>query len=77
MEIEYDKFVNWLDHFGLPNIPYPLLRTHNAYRSEQVISEIKPKTLFPVHTEHPALYARFVSGPVKVKLAQLDVENLS
>jgi mRNA degradation ribonuclease J1/J2 len=37
---------------------------------KQVITEITPKTFFPIHTEHPELYARFVSGVTKVQLPE-------
>jgi len=47
---------NWLDHFGL--------EFHQMHASghcpskdlKQMIKEIKPKTLIPVHTEHPEMF---------------------
>ena len=71
MEIEYDKFVNWLDHFGLP-----MFHIHSSghimpTETRRVISMIKPRRLFPIHTERPDLFGRFVSDITKVELPQL------
>jgi ribonuclease J len=72
MEIEYDKLVNWLDHFGLPM--YHIHCSGHIMPTElrQVIREISPKALFPIHTEHPELFAGFVSDVTKVILPQKD-----
>jgi len=70
MEIEYDKFVNWLDHFGLPM--YHIHCSGHIMPTEvrQVIARIAPKTLFPIHTEHPELYARFISDVTRVQVPE-------
>jgi ribonuclease J len=70
MEIEYDKFVNWLDHFGLPM--YHIHCSGHIMPTEvrQVVERIRPKKFFPIHTEHPELYARFVSGVTKVQVPE-------
>jgi len=70
MEIEYDKFVNWLDHFGLPMYHIHCSGHIMPTEVKQVITEITPKTFFPIHTEHPELYARFVSGVTKVQVPE-------
>jgi len=70
MEIEYDKFVNWLDHFGLPMYHIHCSGHIMPTEVKQAITRIKPKTFFPIHTEHPELYARFVSGVAKVQLPE-------
>jgi len=76
MEIEYDKFVNWLDHFGLPM--YHIHCSGHIMPSEikQVIKEVLPKTLFPIHTEHPELFGKFVSDLTKVTLPQKEKTQL-
>lgn len=68
MEIEYDKFVNWLDHFGLPMFHIHCSGHIMPTEVRQVIAEIAPRKLFPIHTEHPELFSRFVSGLTKVEL---------
>jgi len=73
MELEYDKFVNWLDHFGLPMFHIHCSGHIMPTEIKQVIAKIGPKTLWPIHTEHPALYSKFVSDITKVKLPQKAV----
>jgi ribonuclease J len=68
MEIEYDKFVNWLDHFGLPMFHIHCSGHIMPTEMRQTIDKISPKKLYPIHTEHSELFGRFVSGITDVKL---------
>jgi len=43
---------------------------------KQVIKEVLPKTLFPIHTEHPELFGKFVSDLTKVTLPQKEKTQL-
>jgi ribonuclease J len=70
MEIEYAKFVNWLDHFGLPMYHIHCSGHIMPAEIKEVITKIAPKTLFPIHTEHPELYAKFVADVTEVHLPQ-------
>ena len=70
MEIEYDKFVNWLDHFGLPMYHIHCSGHIMPTEIKQAITEISPKMLFPIHTEHPELFGRYVADVTKVTLPQ-------
>jgi len=70
MEIEYDKFVNWLDHFGLPMYHIHCSGHIMPTEIKQAITEISPKTLFPIHTEHPELFGRYVADVTRVTLPQ-------
>ncbi len=60
MEIDYERLINWLSHYGLPQyhvhvsghmMPLPLKAT---------LREMSAKRIFPVHTESAGLFARFV-----------------
>jgi ribonuclease J len=71
MELEREKLVNWLDHFGIP-----MYRVHcsghampNEIRS--VVAEVGPDRVYPIHTEHPSLLARFLSGICEAKAPEL------
>jgi len=66
-EFEFERLQNWLDHFGLPM--YQIHCSGHIMPSElkQNIERIKPKTLFPIHTEHPALYAKYVADVTRVE----------
>jgi ribonuclease J len=68
MEIEYDKFVNWLDHFGLPMFHIHCSGHLMPTEVRKVIVEIAPRKLFPIHTEHPELVAKFIAGITEVEL---------
>jgi ribonuclease J len=68
MEIEYDRFVNWLDHFGLPMFHIHCSGHIMPTEIRQVIGKIKPKKVFPIHTEHPELFSRFVAGVTNAEL---------
>jgi ribonuclease J len=70
LEIQHDKYVNWLDHFGLPM--YHIHCSGHIMPTEvrSVVETIAPKRFFPVHTENPGLFARFISDITKVELPQ-------
>jgi ribonuclease J len=70
MELEYEKFVNWLDHFGLPMFHVHCSGHIMPTELRQVIEKISPKTLFPIHSEHPDLFAKFVSNVTNVRLPE-------
>ena len=69
-EIEFDKFKNWLDHFGLPMYHIHCSGHIMPNELKQMITQIKPKTLLPVHTEHPNLFARFMAKTAKIELPE-------
>ncbi|RLE08897.1 RNase J family beta-CASP ribonuclease [Candidatus Aerophobetes bacterium] len=63
MEIEKKRADNWLRHFGL----YPYKQIHcsghaNGEEIEQIVKEISPQILIPIHTEHPHLFRKFYSN---------------
>jgi len=67
MEIDEERFVNWLDHFGLPR--YQIHSSGHMMPTElrETIELVKPRTLVPIHTEQPELYALFVRDLAKVE----------
>ena len=60
-QVEYDRFINWLDHFGLPI--YHIHSSGHIFPDDLrwVISEIGSEKLIPIHTEHPRMYAKWAS----------------
>ena len=60
MEIDHERFVNWLNHFGLPM--YQIHSSGHMMPTElrETIAKIGPKTLVPIHTEQPHLYELFI-----------------
>src|SRR5881409_669735 len=68
MEIDHERFINWLDHFGLPM--YQIHSSGHMMPTElrETIGRIEPKRLVPIHTEQPELYRLFVKDLTKVEL---------
>jgi ribonuclease J len=66
-EFEFERLRNWLDHFGLPM--YHIHCSGHIMPSELKtnIEQIKPRKLFPIHTEYPGLYAKYVSDAAKIE----------
>ncbi len=66
MEIDHERFVNWLDHFGLPM--YQIHSSGHMMPTElrETIAKVSPSTLVPIHTEQPKLYELFVKDLCKV-----------
>lgn len=70
MELEREKLVNWLDHFGVP-----MYRVHcsgHAMPNEirRSVAEVGPRRVYPIHTEHPGLLAKFLSGIAEAKVPE-------
>ena len=68
MEMDHERFINWLNHFGLPM--YQIHSSGHMMPTElrEAIGEIAPKRLIPIHTEQPELYRLFVKDLTKVEL---------
>jgi len=66
-EFEFERLQNWLDHFGLPM--YHIHCSGHIMPSElkTKIQRIKPRKLFPIHTDHPGLYAKYVADLAKIE----------
>ncbi|MFH0847981.1 MAG: MBL fold metallo-hydrolase RNA specificity domain-containing protein [archaeon] len=74
-EIEFDKFKNWLDHFGLPMYHIHCSGHVMPNQLRRIILQIKPKKLFPIHTEHPDLFAKFMQDSAKIELPTLKRQH--
>ncbi len=72
-EFEFDRVVNWLDHFGLPM--YHVHSSGHIMPGELklALDRIEPEMVYPIHTDHPELYAKFVSDGRRVTVPQKNV----
>jgi len=61
MEIDHERLVNWLEHYGLPQYQVHVSGHIMPLHLRHVLEEINPQRIFPVHTEHPELLSKFVS----------------
>jgi ribonuclease J len=60
MEIDYERLVNWLRHYGLPQYHVHVSGHIMPLRLKAALKTIGAKRIFPVHTESAGLFARFV-----------------
>lgn len=66
-EFEFERLQNWLDHFGLPM--YHVHCSGHIMPSElkKSVEKIKPRKLFPIHTEHPGLFSKYMSDAAEIE----------
>ncbi len=67
MLIDYNKLHNWLKHFGMSLIQSHASGHATGDELRQVIEEINADMLFPIHTEHPALFKEMTKEAVTVQ----------
>jgi len=59
MEIDFEKLLNWLRHYGLPQYHIHVSGHIMPLELRNAVRTIQPKQVFPIHTEDPELFARF------------------
>jgi ribonuclease J len=72
-DIEDEVLHNWLDHFGMH---FHQLHASGHLNKDQIgslIREIKPKKVFPVHTENPHLFKK-ISSNVQITKREEEYE---
>lgn len=75
MEIDFERLVNWLDHYGLPQYHVHVSGHIMPLQLKAVLEKINAKTVFPVHTENPRLFGRFIRNlKSKVMLTEKEKE---
>lgn len=62
MEIDFERLVNWLRHYGLPQYHVHVSGHIMPLQLKALLKEINAKKEFPVHTENAELFAKFVRG---------------
>jgi ribonuclease J len=60
MEIDYAKMHNWLEHHGLPLFKAHASGHATAHELKEIIEEVDPRKVVPIHTERPKLFEGFV-----------------
>ncbi len=59
MEISFNRMKNWMDYFGLKFVQNHCSGHASGSDIREMVNEIKPKKVFPVHTEFPGVFRRF------------------
>ena len=62
MEIDYEKLINWLRHYGLPQYQVHVSGHMMPLQLKLSLKEIGGKRVFPVHTENADLFEKFMSN---------------
>jgi len=69
-EVDYWRMLNWLEHYGLPKYHIHVSGHIMPMQLLQVLEEVKPGRVFPIHCERPMLLRRFLEGKFQVELPQ-------
>jgi ribonuclease J len=56
MEISYNRMMNWIDFFNLKFVQSHCSGHICGKDLKKLIEEIRPKSLYPIHTEHPEMF---------------------
>jgi len=62
MEIDFERLVNWLGHYGLPQYHVHVSGHIMPLQLKAILKEINASKVFPVHTENAELFAKFVQN---------------
>jgi len=59
MEIDFERLINWLRHYGLPQYHAHVSGHIMPLQLKVILKEIKAMKIFPIHTENAELFASF------------------
>ena len=62
MEIDFERLVNWLSHYGLPQYHVHVSGHIMPLQLKSILKEVNAAKIFPVHTEHAKLFAKFMQN---------------
>ncbi|MDH7477598.1 MAG: MBL fold metallo-hydrolase [Candidatus Bathyarchaeota archaeon] len=60
MEIDFERLLNWLRHYGLPQYHVHVSGHIMPLQLKKALREINAAKIFPVHTENAELFAKFM-----------------
>jgi ribonuclease J len=60
MEIDFERLLNWLRHYGLPQYHVHVSGHIMPLQLKKALKEINASKIFPVHTENAELFAKFM-----------------
>jgi ribonuclease J len=59
MEIDFERLINWLRHYGLPQYHAHVSGHIMPLQLKTTLKEIGARNIFPIHTENAELFASF------------------
>ncbi len=60
MEIDFERLINWLKHYGLPQYHVHVSGHIMPLQLKTILKEINATKIFPIHTENAELFAKFM-----------------
>lgn len=64
MELDYERLVNWLSHYGLPQYHVHVSGHMMPLQLKKALKCMNAKRVFPVHTENAGLFRKFMGESV-------------
>jgi len=61
MEIDFERLINWLKHYGLPQYHAHVSGHIMPLQLKNILKETNATKIFPIHTESANLFAKFMS----------------
>ena len=62
MEIDYERLINWLSHYGLPQYHVHVSGHMMPLQLKAALEKMRGKRVFPIHTENAELFKKFMSN---------------
>jgi ribonuclease J len=59
MEIDFERLVNWLGHYGLPQYQVHVSGHIMPLQLKSILKEVDAAKVFPIHTENAELFGKF------------------
>jgi len=72
MEIDYERLVNWLSYYGLPQYHIHVSGHIMPLRLQKILERINAKRIFPIHTERAKLFSKFM-GDLKGQTTLVEI----
>jgi len=60
MEIDFNKLINWLEHYGLPQYHVHVSGHIMPLQLKETLKTTSPRKIFPIHGAHPELFSKFM-----------------
>jgi ribonuclease J len=60
MEIDYERMVNWVSHYGMPQYHVHVSGHIMPLQLKKTLRQMNGRRIFPVHTESAGLFAKFI-----------------
>ncbi len=71
MEIDYERMINWMSYYGLPQYQVHVSGHIMPLQLRRVLEQVRAKRVFPVHTERAQLFSKFMRE-IKSKITLIE-----